>query len=412
MVEQMTQLALAKGEESQKNGIKALEVAEITFIVSIIFGLVLLIIVIIISILIPRNIARPINKLRKRMDLIANGELSHEPLVTNSLDEIGMLVHATNRVNENLRDILTKISEVSNTLSNQSGSLTKTSNEVNDGSNQIAITMQELANGSETQAGISSDLSTAMVSFSNKIKEANVKGESVYASSHHVIDLTAEGSKLMSSSITQMGNIDTIVKDAVQKVIGLDKQSKEISKLIAVIKDIAEQTNLLALNAAIEAARAGEQGKGFAVVADEVRKLAEQVSISVVDITQIVSNIQNETNDVTNSLQGGYKEVEKGKEQIVTTGNTFEQIDRSLSEVAKGIKYISQNLGNLAENSDIINKSIEEIAAVSEESAAGIEETAASVEQSSHSMQQVASSANHLTVIADDLKKLIQRFRL
>jgi len=411
-VEQMTEIALARSEKSKNNGEEASKQAELTSTTAIGFGFLLLIIVILVSILISRNIAKPINQLKMRMDDIASGDLSHEPLITTSQDQIGMLVQASNDVNEHLRDMLQKIGEVSDSLSTQSGNLTHISKEVNESSNQVATTMQELAKGSETQAGISQEVLASMTSFSNKIKEANSRGESVFSSSQQVTGLTTEGSKLMTSSITQMGLIDSIVKEAVQKVMGLDKKSQEISKLVAVIKAIAEQTNLLALNAAIEAARAGEQGKGFAVVADEVRKLAEQVSISVTDITQIVTMIQQETESVTQSLQNGYKEVEKGKEQIITTGHTFEQIDSSLSEVAVGVKFISENLGDLAENSDIINQSIEEIASVSEQSAAGIEETAASADQSNHSMKQVSTSATSLSHLANDLKELMQRFKL
>lgn len=412
VVEKMTTLALARGEESKENGLEALKEAETTSFVSFMFGLLLLVVIILFTIFIPRNIANPIKTLKERMDLLANGDLSNEPLETKSQDEIGMLISSSNRVNESLKEMLNNISAVSEALSNQSHNLTQTSYEVKEGSNQIAVTMQELASGSETQVNITSELSNSMSAFTTEVKNANQSGEIVYDSSQQVLGLNKEGSKLMASSINQMGIIDGIVKEAVQKVKGLDDQSQEVSKLVGVIKAIAEQTNLLALNAAIEAARAGEHGKGFAVVADEVRKLAEQVSLSVTDITQIVSNIQNETKVVTDSLQGGYKEVESGKNQIISTGHTFEEIERSLSGMANGIQFISSTLGTIATNSDGINKSISEIASVSEEAAAGIEETAASVEQSSGSMEEVAISATRLNELANDLKQLINKFVL
>ena len=177
------------------------------------------------------------------------------------------------------------------------------------------------------------------------------------------------------------------------------------------IKDIAEQTNLLALNAAIEAARAGEHGQGFAVVADEVRKLAEQSSHSVMNITDIVTSIQNESSMVVTSLRDGYKEVEQGTEHIRTTGQTFSEISTAVIDMVDHIKTISANLSDIAANSQEVNGSIQEIAAISEESAAGIEQTSASSEQSSSAMEEIAASSNELAKLAEDLNGLVHRFK-
>ncbi|WP_112179802.1 MULTISPECIES: methyl-accepting chemotaxis protein [Paraliobacillus] len=406
------QLALAKEQEVEVSSQIALNSVEETKNSFIVLGLAILVIVIALSVIIPNTISKPIIKLKERMNLMSNGDLSGDPLKTDARDEIGDLIKASNLVNESIKGMLNQINDVSETLSAQSNDLMNSSTNVKDGSSQIVITMDELASGAESQANTTSDLSHSMANFSNKIKEANNSGGNAYKSSQQLIDLTNRGSNLMESSINQMGVIDSIVKEAVEKVSGLDNQSQEISQLVSVIKDIAEQTNLLALNAAIEAARAGEQGKGFAVVADEVRKLAERVSISVADITRIVTNIQQETGVVTESLQNGYKEVENGRSKILTTGNTFEEINDSLLGMTKEIKQISDNLNNISDNSDNINNSIEEIAAVSEESAAGIEQSSATVQQTNHSIEQVSSSASQLNSLSNDLRQLIEKFKL
>ena len=365
-----------------------------------------------VSIIVTRRITKPIKKVMERMTSIAQGDLSQEPLSAKSEDEIGQLVRATNEMNHQMKGLLNQIHEVSETVSAQSEELTQSAMEVKTGSEQVASTMQELASGSETQADSASDLASGMNTFAEKVQEANENGYRIEENSKIVLNMTKDGSELMKMSIHQMDKIDTIVLDSVKKVQGLDKQSQEISNLVTVIKDVADQTNLLALNAAIEAARAGEHGKGFAVVADEVRKLAEQVSDSVTDITDIVSTIQKESDLVSESLQVGYKEVEQGKAQIESTGQTFEGINEAVSEMVNSITTIALNLAEIAANSQEMNGSVEEIASVSEESAAGIEQTAASVQQTSSIMEEVAASSEHLAKLAEQLNELVRQFKL
>ena len=286
-------------------------------------------------------ITKPIRLVMNQMKLIADGDLSHKPLKVKSKDEVGQLMVSTNEMASSMQNLLKQINIVSETVSSQSEELTQSATEVKVGAEQVATTMQELAAGSETQANGSSDLSSAMGLFTTKVQEANESGEYIQVTSDQVLEMTNLGSHLMSGSTQQMTTIDQIVKDSVQNVKKLNTRSQEISKLVVVIKDIADQTNLLALNAAIEAARAGEQGRGFSVVAEEVRKLAEQTAISVTEITGIVENIQNGFGLVTESLENGYKEVEKGTEQIETTGKTFNDISTKVTEMANSIKNIS-----------------------------------------------------------------------
>ncbi|AUJ23605.1 methyl-accepting chemotaxis protein [Virgibacillus dokdonensis] len=359
-----------------------------------------------------RLITNPIKKVMNRMKLIANGDLSEELLQIKTRDEVGQLVEAANEMTLNTRELLNQINVVSETVTSQSEELTQAANEVKAGSDQVAITMQELATGSETQANSASDLASYVSTFSEKVQEVNNNGARVQRYSNEVAGMTAKGSELMTSSTEQMAKIDQIVQGAVAKVGGLDKQSQEISKLVSVIQDIADQTNLLALNAAIEAARAGEHGKGFAIVADEVRKLAEQVSDSVTDITGFVTNIQNESSLVASSLKDGYKEVEQGTNQILTTGETFKEINVFISKMVENINLVSSNLAEIVANSQEMNGAVEEIASISEEAAAGVEQTSASTQQTSSSMEEVAGSSEQLAKLAEELNGLVRRFKL
>lgn len=357
-------------------------------------------------------ITKPIIKVTEQMAYLANGDLTKELLLIKSKDEISRLADAMNLLHKNLRNSMKKVSETSETLTSHSEELSQSADEVKMGSEQVASTVQELAAGSETQANNASDLASVMNIFVETVQEANESGLRIEGNSKAVLSMTNDGAELMKQSIQQMEKIHSIVNESVEKVAGLDKQSQEISNLVTVIKDVADQTNLLALNAAIEAARAGEHGKGFAVVADEVRKLAEQVSNSVTDITGIVDNIQKETFIVSDSLKVGYKEVELGKTQIESTGETFEGISVAVTEMVNSITTIGKNLSEISASTQEMNSSVVEIASVSEESAAGIEQTSASVQQTSSIMEEVAGSSKHLANLAEELNTLVREFKL
>ena len=377
-------------------------------------SIIILVIVLslVVALLAANSIVKPLRTVMDRMKLLASGDLQNKPLETTLQDEIGQLIVTTNEMSNNTHVLLNEIQHVAGTVATQSHALTQSANEVMAGTTQIAITMEELANGAESQATNSSGLSASMENFVSKVIDANDNGQYIHDSSNKVLEMTSLGSNAMNSSSDQMKIIDQIVHQAVGKVEGLDKHTQEISQLVAVIQGIAAQTNLLALNAAIEAARAGEHGKGFAVVADEVRTLAEQSSASVTNITAIVQQIQNESSEVTNSLQEGYKQVEEGTNQIERTGETFTKISDAVTEMVNRIQIISADLQDISENSQEMSGSIEEIAAITEESAAGVEQTAASSEQASSAMEGIAANSNELSRLAEELNGLVSRFKV
>ncbi|RLL41136.1 methyl-accepting chemotaxis protein [Oceanobacillus piezotolerans] len=412
LIEEFTNLANERETAIQKLTQEIFESGQSMNFTGMVAAIIAIVLGIILAIFTSESITRPIRNVMNQMKAIANGELNSPPLQTNSRDEVAQLVTSTNKMKENIRNLMMKIHDVSNTVTIYSEELSQSAREAKTGSEQISVTMDELATGSATQASSTTELSSMMVGFTQQIEEVSENGDQMQTESVRVLEMTNEGRQLMNTSMNQMENIDSIVQESVNKVQGLEVHSQEISKLVFVIRDVAEQTNLLALNAAIEAARAGEHGRGFAVVADEVRKLAEQVATSVTDITHIVNSIQNEVKVVTESLQSGYQEVEKGTDQIKLTGTTFNGINESMKKMADNINFITGNLSNFTASSQEMNSSIQEIAAISEESAAGIEQTSASSQQSSISMEEIAGSAEELAGLAEELNGLIGQFKL
>lgn len=358
------------------------------------------------------SIANPIHLVSDNLDVLAEGDLTGSPVVVKSTDERGKLASALNVMQSKLREVITNISSAAELVNAQSEELTQSAAEVRSGTEQVSATMQELSSGAERQAVHSSELSMMMVDFDQRVQDANRYGDHIMKASDEALGLVGEGQELMQLSSNQMQKIQEVVKTAVEDVHHLDTQSKQISTLVVVIQEIAEQTNLLALNAAIEAARAGEQGRGFSVVAEEVRKLSDQVASSVTDITGIVRSIQDESRQVSESLEEGFKEVETGAAHVQTTQEKLNQIQQTISNVAENLGVISENLSGIATNSHEMNGTAQEMAAIAQESAAGIEQTSAAAQQTTSSMEEVAGNSEQLSQLAEQLNKLVMLFNM
>src|SRR5699024_10539666 len=246
--------------------------------------------------------------------------------------------------------------------------------------------------------------------FFEDVQQVNKAGNEVSGATRTVLQRTEDGNRLMNESVDQMNDIYQVVNESVEQIRQLDDQTKEISGLVTVISEIAEQTNLLALNAAIEAARAGEQGKGFAVVADEVRKLAEQVASSVNEITTIVNRVQTGSSNAVKALVNGYQTVTDGKEKVLTTGEVFGEITELVSNMVTLTDQMSTNLGHIEEIGEQMTSGVSEVASIAEQSAAGVQQTTASVEHTSFQVEKINEGAIELAKIAEDLTTSVHQF--
>lgn len=369
-------------------------------------------IIFLLGFLLIRSMTKPITKLVHTFQQVSNGNLQVEDMSLNRHDEIGQLAAASNIMITHLRTMVEKMQQIARAVSQQGGELTRITREVSLGAEQVAATMEELSAGAEEQASSAIDMSALLENLKNQITRANEDGQALEHTSKEVYQLSNTGMEEMAQLAELMDELTRVVTESVNKVKVLDQRSEEISKLIVVIQEIAEQTNLLALNAAIEAARAGETGQGFAVVANEVRKLAEQVGESVQEITGIINGVQEDTTSMVDALESGYQKVEAGNQQLYVSRDSFVTINKGVSGMLERIQHLSTSLNDIDVNADKVGQSVNEIAAVSEESAAGIEESSATAEQQSAAMQEVAASVEALSKLAEDLNELIQQFKL
>ncbi|MEB3100801.1 methyl-accepting chemotaxis protein [Ferviditalea candida] len=316
------------------------------------------------------QITGPIRRVQETSERIAKGDLSGEKVKVTSKDEVGALTQAMNTMAENMKGLI--------------GSVAMNANQVAAASQQISASTEEIAGGSTNQAAAAQTMTELFKELSIAINTVAVSAEEAANLSNQAVNIAQEGGQVVHQSINGMKAVN-------EQISKLEEDSNKIGDIIEVIDDIAEQTNLLALNAAIEAARAGEQGRGFAVVADEVRKLAERAGEATKQITQIIKGMQNNTAHSVKAVVDGLAQSEK-------TGNAFEKIIAMVNSTSFKVNEIAAASEEQAAQSAEVMNTIETIAAASEESAAAAEET--------------ASTSQALAQLADELNQSVSVFKI
>ncbi len=381
---------------------------------SLISNLVILLSLVLFGILgwyIARMIVNPIKKLQALMKQAGDGDLTVQGDYR-SKDEIGQLNGSFNDMTSTLRTILQQVTNTSELVAASSEELTANSEETTKATEMIAHTMEEMANGSTQQ--IQSVEETVVI-----VKEVST-GVTQIASNARQVEITANkasekavlGNEAIGQAISQMKSINNTVNGLSGVVRGLGEKSNEIGQIIESITNIASQTNLLALNAAIEAARAGEQGRGFAVVADEVRKLAEESAKSAQQIASLISSIQGQTHEAVQSMDQATEEVDTGITVVNKAGESFQQIQQSVSQVANEIQEVSVAIEQISKSTDQIVSNVDVIAEVSETVSAGTQNVSAASEEQLASMEEIASSSSALSQMAEDLQVMINKFKV
>lgn len=377
-----------------------------------IIGLIAFLLGIFISLSIGRQISKSIKAISTSAKQIANGDLSADDIQVKSKDEIGELAQAFNRMTSNLRILIGQVKANSELIASSSEELSASAEQTTEATNQIATSIQEVASGADTQRQGAEESAQAM-------KEMAVGVQQVAETTSSVAELAMEtnkeannGHESLKKVMNQMDTIHTVVNNSASVVQELGEHSKEIGNITAVITNISDQTNLLALNATIEAARAGEHGRGFAVVADEVRNLAEQSKQSADQITRLIENIQHDTNSAVAVMNQGTEEVKIGMNVVYEAEKGFNKILQLVEQVTSQIQEASAASEEMSASVEEVYASIEEIARIAKDSANYSQSVAASSEEQLATIEEIASSATSLSMIAVDLQEQVSQFKV
>ena len=336
------------------------------------------------AIFIARSITGSLTSMLAMIQTVSTKDLAVDDIEVVSNDEIGRAVSALNNMKNTLQQMVRSIAETAQHLASAS-------EELSSGATRSAETVR-------IQADQTQQVATAMQQMSATVHEVSEHSQRASDSSHQAAQAARQGGEVVEQTLATMRSIADSSRTVAARIAELGKSSEQIGKIVAVIDDLADQTNLLALNAAIEAARAGEQGRGFAVVADEVRKLAERTTKATQGIGQMVESIQLETRNAVQAIELGSRDVGVGVEKTSASGAALAEIIQMSEQVGDMITQIATAATEQASATEQVNTNVAEISNLTQ--------------QSSSAAEQTAKACAALSAMALDLQNLVNEFKL
>ncbi|WWT77068.1 methyl-accepting chemotaxis protein [Bacillus safensis] len=358
-----------------------------------------------------RSITIGLRRLVDFSEKVSEGDLT-ETLETKSKDEIGDLTRSFSKMSESLRDVIRAVQQSVDNVASASEELTASASQTSQATEHITMSIEQFSNGNEAQNEKVESSTNQLVAMNEGLQDMSQTSSEVAAVSLQSTEAAGQGGRIVESTASQMKHIDTSVQEAEQVMKELEYKSKDITSILNVINGIADQTNLLALNAAIEAARAGESGRGFSVVAEEVRKLAVQSADSAKEIEKLIQEIVLEIAKSQDMFKAVNREVNAGLGMTEEAKESFQHIYEAAEGMSKKLSQLNDTAIDLSSGSKLVSQAMQEMRQVSRESAANIQDIAASAEEQLASMEEITSSSVTLANMAEELKELTSQFKI
>lgn len=358
-----------------------------------------------------RRIRKRLGAVAASLKLAGEGDFTHS-VTDKSGDELTTLANSFNDMTDNLRTLVNEVIDTSQQVAASSEELSASAEQSSLATETIAMSIQDVAQGAEQSAHRLNDSTAALDEVVAGVRSISDNAITVLDVSDQTIRKASEGDRLVDETVVQIQQIDRSVYESGRVIQLLDGRSKEIEEISQFISSIASQTNLLALNAAIEAARAGEHGKGFAVVADEVRKLAEQSQQSSAQISGLIHEIQNDMERSNQSIEQVGTEVQAGLEAVRRTQTNFKEILELMNTLTTRVDRMSSATQDVSSRVQNASSNLSGILQIAGETSDHSQNVAAAAEQQLASMEEISSSSTALSHLAENLHRVVGTFKI